>query len=275
MRRTPTHHCHLTRSIQVCDVDSGDVRIVSGFDISPDGELAAIGMHRRRDDDWFVRVVRTDDGSVVADLDMLGLSRCVYFKGDGSRLFAAEERYHRRPNRFAVYVYQWDVQRGEKLHQWGPFPMTGFKRRGGTVNFGVTHLSADGKLLASPHGDRVVVMDVASSNYTAVGPHPTLPIAPGPLAGGEFGGGAPPYRTLAFDPSGYRLATGCIASSSVYFWPLAGSDSPDHLDQPGLYEVRWLQFSPSGRFLAVSGRGSDGGKIHVWRMDTIRSDSQE
>ena len=244
------------RHVQVIDVIDGEPRgPLHAFAISPDGTRAAVIWPDGNK--WTaIRVLRLIDGSPIAELKVLGFSRQVIF-GDNTTLTVLTAQHHRRKKKLAAYVHEWDIETREKRQTWGPFPMRGTLHRRRISWMSRTHLSPDGRTLATTLVDRIVVTEVKTGRYVTVGP---------PLA---FNNGHANLRALAFDLNGYKLATGSNDAPAVWFWPIAGSSTAKRLHQPELNSVRTLEYSASGRLLAVGGvRVGEGPshKVHVWRI---------
>ena len=251
------------RRLDVIDPDSDGA--LASFAISPDGTHVAVSgrMGRWKNE---ITVRHIFDGSRVVDLKLVGCARQIIFGSDNASLTVAKERYNRRKKKFSAYVCKWDIEDGEQTNERGPFPMAGTRRRGNTLGYAGIHLSPDGRMLATIRGNRIVVIEVATGRHTTVGPHPSRAVLG---ATGEFGSSRTLLRALAFDPSGYVLATGAVGSQTVWLWSMAGSSSAEQLLQPDLDSVRALEYSPSGRLLAagniVYGKPSRG-EVNVWRM---------
>jgi len=191
-----------------------------------------------------------------------------------SGLFVAVRRYDRRSQSFVVYVDRWNVESGQRK-EWGPFPLTGTRSRGGGINeMGKVRLSGDGRFLATTLGQRVLIIDVVTGRQVNIAVHSTgmRRNANGHIPG-FFGSGTSGTMiySLEFDPDGYVLATGALGSPVIRFAPIAGRDSPEELNQPEMESVIGLHFSRSGKLLVASGLDQlppnpGKGMLHVWRL---------
>jgi WD40 repeat protein len=114
----------------------------------------------------------------------------------------------------------------------------------------VLAFSADGRWLASSGGDDVRVFDVStwSQALAIAGPH---------------------IRTLSFDPTGPRLATGS-AGGDASIWDIPSGTRTRHLREIG-DPVNAIAFSPDGQLVAAGGGNS---AVQVWRATTGALQSQ-
>ncbi len=239
--------------------------------VSPDGRLVAFAK-RDSGNNSLVRVRQLEDGALVAEFKVGDeIITELSFGRDGTSILAEGQRWDQRKKQYQLRVYKCDLESGKKSDEWGPFPMTGIRGRVSTKDFGVHHMSVDGRTLATTLlGNGVLVIDVATGRHNTVGPHPTtLDLAT--VRQGFFGGTpGSVISTLAFHPSGTLLATGAWGSGVVHFWPVSSRTATESLDQPEMVSVLRLTFSASGRLLAVNGTRDIPSRqhlAHVWRLE--------
>ena len=217
-----------------------------------------------------IRVQRLDDGEILLE-DTIGdwIARQAMFSQDGSAAFAVGERYDDRKKRFSLRVYKWDLQSGELVKQWGPFPLNGTRVRGNPRDFGHHALSPDGQILATTqHGNFILLTEVATGRTQVVGPHPG-----NRQAVPAFWGGTPDCDVtwFAFAPGRNLLATGAIGSPIVHLWPTGRGSEAGQLEQPDTLSVRDLVSSPSGQLLGVTCMGNKpiwDWSLNIWRLSS-------
>jgi WD40 repeat protein len=186
--------------------------------LSPDGELLAVG---REEDRWDVpiRIYKTTDGKVT-------LSVTANVKKGPFPLVPQGITFSRDGRYLAAFVGAWkagvwDVASGKSV---ADFPFEQF----GSVAF-----SPDGKVLAVPGIDHVVLYDVASQKRERV-----------------LDAGHGPFRSVAFSPDGKLLAGSCHRGI-VHVWDTT-TWKEKYLERGHLHYVRGLAISPDvGALLSV------------------------
>lgn len=234
--------------------------------LSPDGSCIVLSEPEKNR--TVIRVQRLNDGEILLE-DTIGdwIARQAMFSQDGSAVFAVGERYDDRKKQFSLRVYKWDLQSGELVKQWGPFPLNGTRVRGNPRDFGRHALSPDGQILATTqHGNFILLTEVATGRTQVVGPHPG-----NRQAVPTFWVGTPDCDVAWFAsaPSQNLLATGAIGSPIVHLWPTGSGGEAGQLEQPDTLSVQDLVSSPSGQLLGVTCLGNkpiQDWSLNIWRL---------
>ena len=134
----------------------------NAFALSPTASRIAT-LTGTRGEKTMIQVRSVHDEASAELLTIRGWPLQLVFPED-SQLTVAVRRYLRRSKSFVAFVERWNVESGEREHQWGPFPMTGTRLNGGSFRqLGSVGLSADGRFLATTIGERILILDVVTS----------------------------------------------------------------------------------------------------------------
>jgi WD40 repeat protein/serine/threonine protein kinase len=184
--------------------------------------------------DGAVRIWDATTGALVRALTHGGPPRRYYaaaLSPDGTLIAAIDT--------LGAVVHVWDAASGTPLAEL-PSDASGVP---------ALAFSADGRWLASSGGDHVRVFDVRTWSEALAIPGPHI-------------------RTLSFDPTGPRLATGS-ADGDASIWEIPSGTRTRHreLGDP----VNAIAFSPDGQLVAA---GAGNGAVQVWRATTGVRQSQ-